>query len=143
MNGNGGRGYNHVQGYDCAGFVQRPESTSSSLPSCPQAQDSPLLVTVAAGSAALPTLLKLAAVRAVQPAAGELVGGGAAGAGAAAAGNGSGGGGDGDSGGGGAEAEVPQLPVEIPLGREFVFHSIFACPVSRARIISARIVLPP
>ena len=24
-----------------------------------------------------------------------------------------------------------QLPVEIPLGNEFVFHSIFACPVSR------------
>jgi hypothetical protein len=24
-----------------------------------------------------------------------------------------------------------QLPVELELGREFVFHSIFACPVSR------------
>ena len=24
-----------------------------------------------------------------------------------------------------------QLPVEVPLGREFVFHSIFACPVSK------------
>ena len=27
-----------------------------------------------------------------------------------------------------------QLPVEIPLGREFVFHSIFACPVSRDQV---------
>jgi hypothetical protein len=24
-----------------------------------------------------------------------------------------------------------QLPMEVPLGPEFVFHSIFACPVSR------------
>ncbi|PRW51023.1 RMD5-like protein A isoform A [Chlorella sorokiniana] len=65
-----------------------------------QAQDSPLLVTVAAGAAALPTLLKLAAVMGEQPVA-ELAG------------------------------AAEQLPVEIPLGREFVFHSIFACPVSR------------
>ena len=27
-----------------------------------------------------------------------------------------------------------QLPVEIPLGREFVFHSIIACPVSRDQV---------
>ena len=27
-----------------------------------------------------------------------------------------------------------QLPVEIPLGQEFVFHSIFACPVSRDQV---------
>ena len=27
-----------------------------------------------------------------------------------------------------------QLPVEIPLGREFVFHSIFACPVIREQV---------
>jgi hypothetical protein len=28
-------------------------------------------------------------------------------------------------------ASCTQLPVEIALGSEFVFHSIFACPVSR------------
>ncbi|GAB4815761.1 hypothetical protein N2152v2_002807 [Parachlorella kessleri] len=77
-----------------------------------QAQDSPLLVTVAAGSAALPTLLKLASVVALAaPTAAELAAGGA--------------------GAGGEGEEAPSLPVEIPLGREFVFHSIFACPVSR------------
>jgi len=66
-----------------------------------QAQDSPLLVTVAAGAAALPTLLKLATVVAkTQPAA--------------------------DFGG-----QNGEMAVEIPLGKEFVFHSIFACPVSR------------
>ena len=27
-----------------------------------------------------------------------------------------------------------QLPLEIPLGPEFVFHSIFACPVSRDQV---------
>jgi len=27
-------------------------------------------------------------------------------------------------------ASCTQLPVEIALGSEFVFHSIFACPVS-------------
>lgn len=64
-----------------------------------QAQDSPLLVAVAAGSAALPTLLKLASLAAVQPLAEQLAG--------------------------------EQLPVEIPLGREFCFQSVFACPVSR------------
>ena len=26
---------------------------------------------------------------------------------------------------------VEQLPAELELGTEFVFHSIFACPVSR------------
>lgn len=65
-----------------------------------QAQDSPLLVTVAAGAAALPTLLKLATVIGDQPVA-DLAG------------------------------AAEQLPVEIPLGQEFVFHSVFACPVSR------------
>lgn len=64
-----------------------------------QAQDSPLLVTVAAGAAALPTLLKLAAVIGDQSV-GEL-------------------------------SDADQLPVEVPLGQEFVFHSVFACPVSR------------
>lgn len=64
-----------------------------------QAQDSPLLVTAAAGSAALPTLLKLASVVSAAPVA-DLAG-------------------------------RDQLPVEIPLGKEFIFHSIFACPVSR------------
>lgn len=27
-----------------------------------------------------------------------------------------------------------QLPLEVPLGQEFVFHSIFACPVSRDQV---------
>jgi E3 ubiquitin-protein transferase RMND5 len=63
-----------------------------------QASESPLLVSVAAGSVALPTLLKLATVMAGQSQ-------------------------DWNSSG--------QLPVELELGREFVFHSIFACPVSR------------
>lgn len=27
-----------------------------------------------------------------------------------------------------------QLPVDIPLGREFIFNSIFACPVSREQV---------
>jgi E3 ubiquitin-protein transferase RMND5 len=66
-----------------------------------QAQDSPLLVAVAAGSAALPTLLKLASVVAKTQPAAELA------------------------------HQADELPVEVPLGREFVFHSIFACPVSR------------
>jgi hypothetical protein len=70
-----------------------------------QAQDSPLLVATAAGAAALPTLLKLASV--VSQAHQELASHG------------------------GAEGQARQLPVEVPLGREFVFHSIFACPVSR------------
>ena len=66
-----------------------------------QAQHSPLLVTVAAGAAALPTLLKLAAVVAKTQPAAELA------------------------------QNAEELPVEVPLGSEFVFHSIFACPVSR------------
>ena len=57
---------------------------------------------MAAGSAALPTLLKLASLAAVQPLAEQLAG--------------------------------EQLPVEIPLGREFCFQSIFACPVSRDQV---------
>ncbi|KAL6782797.1 hypothetical protein ACKKBG_A08165 [Auxenochlorella protothecoides x Auxenochlorella symbiontica] len=65
-----------------------------------QAQDSPLLVTVAAGAASLPTILKLANVMPMQQ-------------------------GLADDGSG------PHLPVDIPLGREFTFNSIFACPVSR------------
>jgi hypothetical protein len=36
-----------------------------------------------------------------------------------------------------AEAAAEQLPVEIPLGREFVFHSVFACPVSRDQVGAA------
>ena len=63
-----------------------------------QAYESPLLVTVAAGSLALPTLLKLATVMAAQ---------------------------------GQDLSRLDQLPVDLELGREFVFHSIFACPVSR------------
>jgi len=68
-----------------------------------QAQHSPLLVTVSAGAAALPTLLKLASVVAKTRPTVEL----------------------------GQGEDHRELPVEVPLGREFVFHSIFACPVSR------------
>lgn len=63
-----------------------------------QATESPLAVVVAAGSVALPLLLKLAQVM---------------------------------------ETSLPefksceQLPLELELGPEFVFHSIFACPVSK------------
>lgn len=66
-----------------------------------QAQDSPLLVTTAAGAAALPTLLKLASVVSKTQPAADLA------------------------------EQSNELPVEVPLGQEFVFHSIFACPVSR------------
>ena len=63
-----------------------------------QACESPLLVAVAAGSVALPTLLKLAAVMAGQSQDFE---------------------------------NCTQIPVELELGSEFVFQSVFACPVSR------------
>ncbi|KAF8058345.1 RMD5 [Scenedesmus sp. PABB004] len=63
-----------------------------------QAYDSPLAVAVAAGGAALPPLLKLAALM-------ERNGQSLAGCG--------------------------QLPIELELGPEFVYRSIFACPVSR------------
>ena len=36
-----------------------------------------------------------------------------------------------------------QLPVEIELGKEFVFHSVFACPVSRDQVMSPFHVLEP
>ncbi|GLI70725.1 hypothetical protein VaNZ11_015749 [Volvox africanus] len=63
-----------------------------------QASESPLTTVVAAGSVALPALLKMAVVmeRNMQ----DL-------------------------------RTVDELPVEIELGPEFVFRSIFACPVSR------------
>ena len=63
-----------------------------------QAYESPLLVTTAAGSVALPTLIKLATVMEGQ--AQDL-------------------------------SRIEQLPVDLELGPEFIFHSIFACPVSR------------
>lgn len=63
-----------------------------------QSYDSPLAVTVAAGSVALPAILKLASVMEK---------------------------------GGQEIATCQQLPIEIELGQEFVYHSIFACPVSR------------
>eukprot|EP00878_Enallax_costatus_P021541 GHUV01022808.1.p1 GENE.GHUV01022808.1~~GHUV01022808.1.p1 ORF type:complete len:169 (+),score=23.35 GHUV01022808.1:640-1146(+) len=63
-----------------------------------QSYDSPLAVTVAAGSVALPPILKLASV--MEKNSQEL-------------------------------ATCQQLPIEIELGQEFVYHSIFACPVSR------------
>lgn len=64
-----------------------------------QAYESPLLVCVAAGSVALPTLLKLASKVSGQQ-----------------------------------QHEfqtAPQLTVDLELGKEFIFHSTFACPVSR------------
>ncbi|EFJ41873.1 hypothetical protein VOLCADRAFT_67775 [Volvox carteri f. nagariensis] len=63
-----------------------------------QASESPLTTVVAAGSVALPALLKMAAV--MERNSQDL-------------------------------RTVDQLPVEIELGSEFVFRSIFACPVSR------------
>ncbi|GBG80229.1 hypothetical protein CBR_g30595 [Chara braunii] len=63
-----------------------------------QSWESPLYVTISAGSMALPTLLKLARVMANKKA---------------------------------EWATCKQLPVEIELEKEFQFHSIFACPVSR------------
>jgi len=66
-----------------------------------QAQDSPLLVTTSAGAAALPTLLKLASVASKTQPAVDLA------------------------------EQNNELPVEMPLGKEFVFNSVFACPVSR------------
>ena len=65
-----------------------------------QAYESPLLVTVAAGSLALPTLIKLATVMGQAGQAQDL-------------------------------SRCDQLPVDLDLGREFIFHSILACPVSR------------
>mmetsp|Transcript_46189 Transcript_46189/g.117937 ORF Transcript_46189/g.117937 Transcript_46189/m.117937 type:complete len:391 (-) Transcript_46189:180-1352(-) len=63
-----------------------------------QASESPLLVAVSAGAAALPQLLKLAQLLKDK----------------------------------GQDLTIcEQLPVELELGHEFVFHSIFACPVSR------------
>jgi hypothetical protein len=66
-----------------------------------QAQDSPLLVTISAGAAALPTLLKFASVASKSQPAVDLA------------------------------EQNNELPVEVPLGKEFVFNSVFACPVSR------------
>lgn len=63
-----------------------------------QAYQSPLHVTLSAGSQALPTLLKLASVMANKK---------------------------------NEWQNMKQLPVEIELDKEFQFHSIFACPVSR------------
>ncbi|KAK9833790.1 hypothetical protein WJX74_005894 [Apatococcus lobatus] len=62
-----------------------------------QATLSPLLVTVAAGTMALPTLLKLASVLSTQ----------------------------------GQDLQSMENAVELDLGEEFVFRSVFACPVSR------------
>ncbi|MEW5312091.1 MAG: hypothetical protein WDW38_003745 [Sanguina aurantia] len=65
-----------------------------------QASESPFTVTVAAGSAALPELLKLACVMERTCTLQDL-------------------------------QTCEQLPMELELGSEFAFHSIFACPVSR------------
>ncbi|EFJ24324.1 hypothetical protein SELMODRAFT_79692 [Selaginella moellendorffii] len=63
-----------------------------------QGYESPLHVTLSAGSQALPTLLKLSSVMSNKK---------------------------------GEWQAMKQLPVEIELDKEFQFHSIFACPVSR------------
>lgn len=63
--------------------------------------ESPLLVSVAAGSAVLPTLLKYAKVAEKTKSAGTF-----------------------------AQASH-ELPVELPLPDEFFFHSTFTCPVSK------------
>ena len=63
----------------------------------------------AAGSVALPTLLKMAAIMAAQ----------------------------------GQDFRTgEQLPMELELGREFVFHSVFACPV-RCPVASSLLLLSP
>lgn len=63
-----------------------------------QSYESPLYVTLAAGSQALPTLLKMATVLTSKKQEWQV---------------------------------LKQLPVEIELSKEFHFHSIFACPVSK------------
>lgn len=72
---------------------------TASLHGVLQAYESPLLVCVAAGSVALPTLLKLAS-----KVTGQHL----------------------DD-----FRKAPQLTVDLQLGNEFIFHSTFACPVSR------------
>lgn len=115
----------------------------------------PLLVAAAAGAAALPTLLKLAnKMSAGGPGRTAAVVGGGGGAGgssaAAAAGadgrasaadfgarDGGGGGegtknpGDGGGNGNGGDDDDAALPVDLNLGPEFAFTTIFSCPVSR------------
>ena len=68
-----------------------------------QACDSPLVVAAAAGAMALPQLLKLAKVGSVF----------------------------GSAGGTSPLATSDSMPIELELGAEFNFHSIFACPVSK------------
>ena len=117
----------------------------------------PLLVAAAAGAAALPTLLKLAnkmsaggpgrtaaVVGGAGPSAAAAAAAGADGRASAAAGaagfgtadfgarDGGGEGtknGDGD--GGGDDDDDAALPVDLNLGPEFAFTTIFSCPVSR------------
>eukprot|EP01136_Pigoraptor_vietnamica_P037775 Opistho-1_new@106220 len=63
--------------------------------------ESPLFVCVTAGCMAVPTLLKMAAVLQAKGSSAPLW------------------------------SSKDELPAEIDLGRDFQFHSIFACPVSR------------
>lgn len=70
---------------------------------CTQAWESPLLVSVAAGSVALPQLLKLAKVMSTQSVGSDVL----------------------------DLATCDHMPIELELGPDFNFHSIFACPVSR------------
>jgi hypothetical protein len=64
-----------------------------------EAYESPLKITLSAGSSALPTLLKMATVLSASKKQ--------------------------------EWQQLKQLPIEIELGNEFQFHSIFACPVSK------------
>ena len=98
--------------------------------------ESPLVVALAAGACALPTLHKLSIANARM--------GGGGGAGGGGGGGGAGGARPGDSGEGTAAATSPAasaaspadpddnaIPVDLDLGPEFVFRSVFSCPVSR------------
>lgn len=73
-----------------------------------QASRSPLAVTVAAGSVALPQLLKMIKVHKKSSMAGPPITG---------------------------LSNEDTMPMEIELGPEFQFHSIFACPVSKEQVL--------
>ena len=79
-----------------------------------QASRSPLAVCVAAGAVALPQLHKLARVRQATPGRGGASG--RRGAAAAAL---------------SPLAATDTMPIELELGPEFRFHSIFVCPVAK------------
>jgi len=76
----------------------QPPTPNPAPPKTPKAAESPLAVVVAAGSASLPVLVKMATVmdRSGQP-----------------------------------YDSCEQLPTDIHISPEFIFHSTFACPVSK------------